>query len=107
MAGEVIGVGAQSISQVGPQRPDRAGIGLPVGGEGEGSFARALEHALGEVSQLQEDAQDAIGAFLRGEPVEIHRVNAAVEEAGIALELLIEIRNKITEAYRTVVNMQS
>ena len=32
---------------------------------------------------------------------------AATEEAGIALEMLIEIRNKVTDAYRTIINMQS
>jgi flagellar hook-basal body complex protein FliE len=32
---------------------------------------------------------------------------AAAEEAGIALEMLIEIRNKVTDAYRTVINMQT
>ena len=32
---------------------------------------------------------------------------AATEEAGIALEMLIEIRNKLTEAYRSVIQMQS
>ena len=58
------------------------------------------------VSALQDEAKDAIGAFLRGEPVELHQVMAATEEAGIALEMLIEIRNKITDAYRAVINMQ-
>ena len=74
--------------------------------EGGASFADTLKNALGEVSDLQNDAQDAIGAFLRGEPIEIHEVMAAAEEAGIALEMLIEIRNKLTEAYRTVSQMQ-
>jgi flagellar hook-basal body complex protein FliE len=32
---------------------------------------------------------------------------AAGEEAGIALEMMVELRNKVTEAYRTLVNMQS
>jgi flagellar hook-basal body complex protein FliE len=32
---------------------------------------------------------------------------AATEEAGIALEMLVEVRNKLTEAYRSVINMQS
>ena len=45
--------------------------------------------------------------FLRGEPIELHEVMAATEEAGIALDMLIEIRNKLTEAYRSVVQMQS
>jgi flagellar hook-basal body complex protein FliE len=63
-----------------------------------------LKQALGEVSKLQEQARDAIGAFVRGDPVELHEVMA---EAGLALEFLIEIRNKITEAYRSVINMQA
>jgi flagellar hook-basal body complex protein FliE len=80
----------------------------PVQGiaDGGASFGDVLKDALGEVSQLQDQAQDAIGAFLRGDPVELHEVMAATEEAGIALELLIEIRNKLTEAYRSVINMQ-
>ena len=46
-------------------------------------------------------------AFVNGEPVELHQVMAAAEEAGISLEMLVEVRNKVTEAYRTVINMQS
>ena len=79
---------------------------LSIDGEGRTSFADTLKAALGEVSELQAQAQDSIGAFLRGEPVEIHEVMAAAEEAGIALEMLIEIRNKLTEAYRTISQMQ-
>ena len=71
------------------------------------SFADTLKNALGEVSGAQSDARDAIDAFLRGEPVEIHDVMAATEEAGIALDMLIEIRNKLADAYRTVMQMQS
>ena len=71
------------------------------------SFADTLKSALGEVSDLQVTAQDAIGAFLRGEPIEVHEVMAAAEEAGIALEMLIEIRNKLTEGYRSVIQMQT
>jgi flagellar hook-basal body complex protein FliE len=32
---------------------------------------------------------------------------AAAEEAGIAVEMLVEVRNKLIEAYRTLTNMQS
>lgn len=71
------------------------------------NFGDTLKKALEEVSTVQEGAQDVVQAFLRGEPVELHQVMAATEEAGIALEMLIEIRNKLTDAYRTVINMQS
>lgn len=100
---------AAPIGLSGAQQPilgEGRGIAVRgVGGEGA-TFADTLKRALNEVTALQEESQDAIGAFLRGEPVELHQVMAATEEAGIALELLIEIRNKLTEAYRTVINMQ-
>jgi len=81
--------------------------GVPLGpASGEPSFADALKQALGEVSQLQDDARDVIGAFVRGEAIDMHELMAAAEEAAISLELLVEIRNKLTDAYRTVMNMQ-
>ena len=69
------------------------------------SFADSLKRALNEVSSSQETAQDYIQRFVRGEPVELHQVMAAAEEASISLEMLVEMRNKIMDAYRTVVSM--
>lgn len=102
--GGITGVGAAGA--LGPATQSRGGMPIPPAGDGQPSFADTLKQALGDVSELQRGAQDAIGAFLRGEPVEIHEVMAATEEAGIALEMLIEIRNKLTEAYRSVIQMQ-
>ena len=38
---------------------------------------------------------------------ELHQVMAAGEEAGLALDMMIELRNKMVEAYRSVIAMQS
>jgi len=77
-------------------------------GKGEGtSFGDALTRALNEVSGAQDRATDYVEKFIRGEPVELHQVMAATEEANISLEMLVEMRNKLTEAYRTVMQMQS
>lgn len=81
--------------------------GSPSGADGGLSFADTLKQAIGKVSEVQESSADHIAAFLRGDDVELHQVMAAAEEAGIALEMLIEVRNKFTEAYRTVINMQA
>lgn len=81
------------------------GAGLPA--TGGPSFGDTLKRAIEEVSAAQENAQSQMHAFLRGDAVELHQVMAATEEAGIALEMLVEVRNKFTDAYRTVINMQS
>jgi flagellar hook-basal body complex protein FliE len=83
------------------------GATAPGAGTSGVSFGDTLKRALEQVSTTQENAHSQANAFLRGEPVELHQVMAATEEAGIAVEMLVEIRNKVTEAYRTVINMQS
>lgn len=97
----------------------RGRIGLDIAGErgalrtpaappeGGVSFADTLKQALGGVQESQQTATDYVQKFLRGENVELHQVMAATEEAQLSLEMLIELRNKFTEAYRTVINMQS
>lgn len=95
---------------IGPRR-----IGLDIAGEGgisrqQGSndgpsFADALKRAIGEVSTQQDNAQDYVQRFVRGEPVELHQVMAAAEEAQLSLEMLVELRNKMMDAYKTVMTM--
>ena len=84
---------------------ERGQWGLDIPKDDSPSFGDLFKRVLNDTSGLQTDAQDMIGAFLRGEPVELHQVMAASEEAAISLELLVEIRNKLTEAYRSVMNM--
>ena len=81
--------------------PDR----LPTG-ERANTVGELFRRAITETSDLQVEAESAIEAFVRGDDVEIHQVMAAVEEAQIALELLTEGRNRLVDAYRTLVNMQ-
>ncbi len=82
--------------------------GIPLGEEPNGpSFQDTLAKAVGDVTRLEEDTQDKIAAFVRGEPIELHEVMAASEEAALSLQLLVEMRNKLTEAYRTLMNMQT
>lgn len=90
------------------ERAERQGLPVPFTRPGgDGSFGALLTRAIGEVSAVQERSEALTTAFVRGEPVELHQVMAAAEEAGIAIEMLVEVRNKFLEAYRTLVNMQT
>jgi flagellar hook-basal body complex protein FliE len=87
---------------------DSGAIQVPAGaGAKDGpSFGDTLKQFIGGVSDAQDASSELRGQFLRGENVELHQVMAAGEEAGIALEMMVELRNKVTEAYRTLVSMQ-
>ncbi len=103
--------GQQGGSIGGPDAAKRytidIGKGDGAGAAGGPSFGDTLTRAINQVSDAQDTAAELSQKFLRGEPVELHQVMAAGEEAGIALEMMIELRNKFTEAYRTLINMQS
>ena len=101
----------------GPGQRGRIGLDIageqsrirPIGQEQQGgpSFADTLKQAIGGVQQSQDSAADYVGKFMRGENVELHQVMAATEEAQLSLQMMIELRNKFADAYRTVINMQS
>lgn len=78
------------------------------GGSANGtSFGDTLKGLVNNVSDQQDVAADYAQRFARGEPVELHQVMAASEEASISLEMLVQVRNKFQDAYRTLISMQS
>lgn len=80
---------------------------IPVVDLGENSFGNTLTRAINGVTDARDRAGDLTKRFAAGEDVELHQVMAAGEEAGLALDMMIELRNKMIEAYRSVIAMQS
>ncbi len=80
--------------------------GAPETGGSGASFGDTLKQFIGGVSDAQDAAGDLRDKFVRGENVELHQVMAASEEASLSLEMMVELRNKVTEAYRTLISMQ-
>ncbi|MGQ0646101.1 MAG: flagellar hook-basal body complex protein FliE [Gemmatimonadaceae bacterium] len=84
-----------------------ADLGKDAPASGAGSFGDTIAGFIDNVSRAQDAAGDLQQRYLAGEQIELHQMTAAAEEAGIALDLMVEIRNKVLDAYRTLVNMQS
>ena len=47
-----------------------------------------------------------INKLVLGEDVEIHEVMLAAEEASLALQTAVQVRNKLTEAIKELTNLQ-
>ncbi len=73
---------------------------------GETSFGQWLKQSLAEVSQLQDAADDASQKLITGQSSDIHGTMIAMQKAGIALDLVMEVRNKVIAAYDEVKRMQ-
>jgi len=76
----------------------------PAGADASG-FTDLFKDLLQSVNEVGIDATQAQEAFLAGDPVELHQVMIKAEEAGISLDLLLEVRNKLVDAYNTVMRM--
>ncbi|NOY77386.1 MAG: flagellar hook-basal body complex protein FliE [Calditrichaeota bacterium] len=73
--------------------------------EGE-SFDNTLKGFIDEVNKLQLDAGESINKLAAGEINDVHDVMVAVEKASTSFELMMQIRNKILDAYREVMRTQ-
>ncbi len=102
---------ARSLPELQSRGLDTGARQIPItGADGEDApdFGQTLTTALNGISDVRDQAGDMTMRFLSGDQnVELHQVMAAQSEAGIALDLLVEMRNKLVESYRTLINMQS
>lgn len=79
-----------------------------VSGESGGSdFQGLLKNLVTEVDSLQKDANASIQDLVSGEGnTDIHDVTLKMNEAGVAFDLMMQVRNKLLEAYQQVQQMQ-
>lgn len=70
------------------------------------NFGDFLKAALNKVNQTQLEAEQITKDFVLGNDVELHQVILATEKAELALQLTIQIRNKVIEAYQELMKMQ-
>lgn len=69
-------------------------------------FSDALFKAVQNVNQLQLKANESTEKLVLGEIGDIHQVMLDSEKAKLALQLTVQIRNKMVEAYQEISRMQ-
>jgi flagellar hook-basal body complex protein FliE len=70
------------------------------------NFGDLLQSSLDRVGQLQSEADRAVEDLTLGRQTDLHSTLIAVEKAGIAMELALQIRNKLLNAYETLMRQQ-
>ena len=73
----------------------------PAGAESTGgkSFSDFLSEKIGEVNQLQQESNQAIEGLATGKVQDLGKVVSAVEKANLAFQMMVQIRNKLVDAY--------
>lgn len=77
-----------------------------AGDKGSASFGALLQQSIGDVAQTQNQAQQMTAAFERGEPgTDLSQVMVAVQKADLSFRAMTEVRNKLVDAYKDIMNM--
>ena len=74
---------------------------------GPTSFADVLADSLAQVQTLQREADQAIGQLGAAGPASLHDTLVALDQADLSFRLMMQVRNKIVEAYQEVLRMQT
>ncbi len=83
--------------------------GLSLGGAQPSAatpFADLVGDAVGQVSNLEDQANAAVSGLMTGTGVDVHQAMIATEKADMAFELALAVRNKAVQAYQSVMGMQ-
>ncbi len=73
---------------------------------GNVTFGQLLTNALGDVNKVQLDAKQASIDLAAGKIQDVSEAVIATEKASIALQLTMQVRNKVLDAYQEIMRMQ-
>lgn len=86
--------------------PRPTGSSGATSGEGVTGFVKTLGDTLREANALQNQAAQSGEALARGEEINLHQVMVETQEASLAFQLTLAVRNKALEAYQEILRMQ-
>jgi flagellar hook-basal body complex protein FliE len=84
------------------------GISLPTPDTTQvqpGGFGNIFEKMISEVDTKENQAQAITRDVLLGNNDQLHQSMIAMQEAGMAFQLMIEVRNKVVESYQELMRM--
>ena len=86
--------------------PMPTGVAPTTSTSGGAPFANLLERVLGGTAQSGAQAESAVRDLALGRTDSLHEVMLQVAQADLSFRLILEIRNKLTEAYQEIMKMQ-
>ena len=95
------GAGIQGLGGVGAIGPSTLKP-VQTAGKGAPSFKDVLFEKIDQVNSLQQEAETAMTNFATGRTQNVSEVLVAVQKADLAFKTLMQIRNKLFEAYQEI-----
>jgi len=97
----------QNVAAPGLVLPPNPNAGAGAGSAASpSSFSDLLMQQVSHLNDLQLNAQDQSQALATGQASDVSAVVTAVEQASLAMQLAVQVRNKATDAYQEIMRMQ-
>lgn len=78
----------------------------PLAGDSATTFSDLLRKSVEKVNEHQVQADTAVKELLAGRNKNIHETMLSLERADSSLKLMMQVRNKVLEAYKEIMRMQ-
>jgi flagellar hook-basal body complex protein FliE len=95
-----------TVNGLRPIAPLSPGTKPAAGGAGGDDFAAMLRGQLEQVSRMQSEADEDLKRLMAGQSDSVTDVLVTARKADVAFSLLMEIRNKLVDAYQELQNMR-
>ena len=70
------------------------------------AFSTVLKDAIADINKLQVNADEKIAEVELGNTANIHEAVVALEKADISFRAMMQVRNKIMDAYQEIMRIQ-
>ena len=78
----------------------------PQAAEGGAGFGAMLKDAISAVNDLSQQSDKEIQKIITGETNDLHTAVIAMQRADVSFQMMMQVRNKIVQAYQEVLRMQ-
>lgn len=68
----------------------------------DSQFMDTLRTAMDQIGSLQSEADDKVAQLLSGNGQDVHSAMIAVEKANLSFQMMVQVRNKIVQAYQQI-----
>ncbi len=77
-----------------------------AGGQSGVSFGETLRDAITTVNNAQKQSDLAVQKLMTGENQDLHATRIAVQKADLSFQMMMQVRNKIIQAYQEIMRTQ-
>jgi flagellar hook-basal body complex protein FliE len=98
-------IASVSLAGLAPQL-GQPGASTDAGGASGGSFGGIMDRLLGSAAESHQNAEASLRSLAVGETDNLHAVMLQMAQADLSFRLVLEVRNRLAEAYQEIMKMQ-